>query len=422
MSTIELESQSRDRNHIYKPDFREYVHYLRNMQQHENETLSFESRFNRLDPIVHMRCSPDGRWLAVCHFSTCRVYDLELKTCLYFIPGNNYDTLAEHVEWALNGPIILTRSKKELKLWRIPESSVDYPKYGEFLKYERRYIFQRTEVSDNCKYIKWLNERDFLLLRNDGAIHQVDFMAGTNNIIKFNRELMRIYQISQVYPIAANSIDKMLCLATKKMPAYDGSIVSADHVAESDGVDYLFYVEKSIGVDTDITSRDNPMVPCPRWTRGTFKNLHSALSFKQLYHTVFRSRRKLAVDAIGYPVQEYEIKHRKLLRRNVQNIKLCRDHKFMIINYAENELGTTAPELWSLEIDNFDRDKSGTASPFGTVKELPLPNYSFEITNQRWGEASFAGQYHDIIVCEVFDSFSLTEPKVHRHWKSQTWR
>lgn len=33
---------------------------------------------------------------------------------------------AEHAEWALEGSTLLTRTEKELRLWKIPESTSEY--------------------------------------------------------------------------------------------------------------------------------------------------------------------------------------------------------------------------------------------------------------------------------------------------------
>ncbi len=79
---------------------------------------------------------------------------------------------AEHAEWALEGDTLLTRTEKELRLWKIPESTSEYFKTNvrlhtivnfqglmgllqEYLNYEQRYVLQEG----HCKYIKWLSHR-----------------------------------------------------------------------------------------------------------------------------------------------------------------------------------------------------------------------------------------------------------------------
>jgi len=92
----------------------------------------------------------------------------------------------------------------------------------------------------------------------------------------------------------------------------------------------------------------------------------------------------------------------------------------MIINYYENELGTVPPELWTL---NFGENSDDVPSndPFGMDRQqLPPPEHvSDGHSNNEWGDASFAGPAHDVIICEVygairfyrFDSKDEKEPR-----------
>ncbi|KLO15132.1 hypothetical protein SCHPADRAFT_281798 [Schizopora paradoxa] len=80
-------------------------------------------------------------------------------------------------------------------------------------------------------------------------------------------------------------------------------------------------------------------------------------------------------------------------------MKLCNDHRYMLVNYDENELGTTAPELWELKFGPGYDLLSKTAD--GSITALRAPGKVRGNASYQWGEASFAGPAHDVIVCEV---------------------
>ncbi|KLO06884.1 hypothetical protein SCHPADRAFT_674669 [Schizopora paradoxa] len=71
----------------------------------------------------------------------------------------------------------------------------------------------------------------------------------------------------------------------------------------------------------------------------------------------------------------------------------------MIVNYEENELGTMAPELWDL---NFEHEEEILEHiDAGTIVSLPVPSEVDPNSAVRWGQASFAGPNHDVLVCDV---------------------
>ncbi len=114
---------------------------------------------------------------------------------------------------------------------------------------------------------------------------------------------------------------------------------------------------------------------------------------------------------------KYSLFSRKILPRNIRNVKFCKYHRYMLVNYDKNEaseidshcqmaltnyqVGTTAPELWALNFDNPESWKPQNI----TSKVFPTPARTDEIETEnngdQWGEASFAGPAHDVIVCEI---------------------
>ncbi len=89
-----------------------------------------------------MRCSPDGRWLVVCYELACLVYDVKgmfvqdnfiqwlmmsrfpffRTTLVTKLTQEDVQQSAEHAEWSPTGEYLLTRTKKELRLWKAPSS------------------------------------------------------------------------------------------------------------------------------------------------------------------------------------------------------------------------------------------------------------------------------------------------------------
>lgn len=73
------------------------------------------------------------------------------------------------------------------------------------------------------------------------------------------------------------------------------------------------------------------------------------------------------------------------------------------------QLGTDAPELWSLNLSSTGSTDSASEKPldglYGTVQPIQLPEH-WAKADIRWGDASFVGPTHEIIVCEVSGKYT----------------
>ncbi len=64
-----------------EPDSTEYIARLQYMRK-TVDSGTFDA-FKR-GKISHMRCSPSGRWVVVCHEHACIVYDAEVSGSIFF--------------------------------------------------------------------------------------------------------------------------------------------------------------------------------------------------------------------------------------------------------------------------------------------------------------------------------------------------
>jgi len=382
--------------------------YTRKLEPIEKRSTQSDPAFRRGE-ITHMRCSPKGQWVVVCHKHTCIVYDLQndLK-CVTLQADNKYS--AEHAEWHPTGPMLLTRTEKEIRLWKMPDQFPDPGDSDSELTCQTRYIFD--DGRQRCNYIKWLDDKEFLLLTNQHAIHRIDISLGTLEVIQFaqDSDVKDKYHISQVYPIKANKIDKVICLATKIAKFSDSESAVQPN---ADGVDYFLYLARTEN-ETSPALWHNIAEIIGKLERIILTLDRSRDMLRGIYDR-FRGILRRNSAAADYPAEvlaeveaamaaatriKYKIRHRKILPRNVRNMKFRQDHRFMLINFLKNELGTTAPELWPLDVDA--DPCSLNFQPYGSIMELPAEtSQTHASAEDRWGEASFAGPSHDIIVCEV---------------------
>ncbi|KLO06892.1 hypothetical protein SCHPADRAFT_675173 [Schizopora paradoxa] len=209
-------------------DSKRYISLLKDISKVSNTDTHPFDHFNRGE-IAHMRCSPDGKWVAICHQHACIVYDLKNVTKHFVLHADNEKRSAEHAEWAQEGSILLTRTDKELRLWKISRDESD----SEALPYEKRYILQ----TGLCKYVKWLSQREFLVLSDRGTLYRVDYKDGTKEATLLTEPDAKGYQVTQVYPIIPEKMEWIICLGTRsaKLP----QDILSDFEVEGDGVDYV---------------------------------------------------------------------------------------------------------------------------------------------------------------------------------------
>jgi len=340
------EEQAPEELERYDPRLsRAYIDYLQHVRQGAKSGLFSDFKRGRIE---HMRCSPDGRWLVVCYELACLVYDVKKEFGYQNLTLEDAQQSAEHAEWSPNGEFLLTRTKKELRLWKTPSNDGD-----------DKFVFVRKRFGlpgGNYRYIKWVSQDDFLLLTDGTEIFFVNREKGLKEVNRL--ALPDDFKVTQVFPLTQR-LDCILCLAKKKVEVDD-----AHGEADSEGIDYLLVLSKG----------------------------------QTLLGKILRRVRIGASDGgTRLPRSDYVLKQKKLLHRNVLNVKICRNNQFILINYDGNELGMIAPELWQI------RDKAGevdvdVSESKGTLKKLFVPNMK-EIVE--WGEASFAGPTHDIVLCEI---------------------
>ncbi|KLO08161.1 hypothetical protein SCHPADRAFT_620150 [Schizopora paradoxa] len=121
--------------------------------------------------IQHFRCSPNGKWLVACHEFACLVYDVEHDFAYQILTSNGgARPSAEHAEWSPTGDYLLLRSNKELWLWKTPSRG-------------GKDIFKCVETNfklrkGTFKYIKWVNNNDFLLLMDGTELFIINRKTG----------------------------------------------------------------------------------------------------------------------------------------------------------------------------------------------------------------------------------------------------
>ncbi len=79
--TIAGAVEDQDRIEQQNQPCHEYINHLKNLKKLDSEHASgLDALDNNIcGQISHMRCSPDGCWVVVCHKHACIVYDLEPK-------------------------------------------------------------------------------------------------------------------------------------------------------------------------------------------------------------------------------------------------------------------------------------------------------------------------------------------------------
>ncbi len=73
--------------------------YIRDLQSIRKDPDAEGDTFNHFKrgEIDHLRCSPDGRWVVICHRHACIVYDLGVRfLALTFFPKWGYSRLGAH--------------------------------------------------------------------------------------------------------------------------------------------------------------------------------------------------------------------------------------------------------------------------------------------------------------------------------------
>jgi len=292
--------------------------------------------------------------------------------------------------------LLLTRSRQYVILWEIPENQ-----HGKTSpKPKLKHCFAFLNSRDRFKYIKWLTAKEFIALSDDDDLYRVNYEARSHSVFRLSLPWQENFHIFQVYPLSMDKEPKgFICLANKEITIrkdLDPSQSTIDSDGPSPGVDYILVFEKVMQQKPDASDR----------REGWLRNL----PFNSFVSRVRPPR-----------VDNYKVKHRRLLPRNVRNMKFCMENRFMLVNYDENELGTVAPELWHLDFEH-DKDLAANVED-GTIAPLPVPDGISSNSALRWGEASFAGPYHDIIVCDVdgeirFYQFSRSGDKSPQTMKS----
>ncbi|KLO17476.1 hypothetical protein SCHPADRAFT_163130 [Schizopora paradoxa] len=274
----------------YNPHLsRAYINYLQHVRQGAKSGLFSDFKRGRIE---HMRCSPDGRWLVVCYELACLVYDVKNNFEYQNLTQEDAQQSAEHAEWSPTGEYLLTRTKKELRLWKTP-LGVPGAEENKFELLKKRFGLPGGQY----RYIKWVNRDDFLLL-TDGA--DIFFVNRERGLREVNRlAVPDDFKVTQVFPLTPR-FDTILCLAKKKVEIDD-----TKGEADSEGVDYLLVLSKG----------------------------------QTLLGKILRRVRIGASDG-GTRLQrsDYVLNQKKLLHRNVTNVKICRNNQFILINYDGNEV------------------------------------------------------------------------------------